>query len=145
MATWIDLLDPSEQELRDCLPESIHDEALERLLMSARQGDEPRPRLERQGDYVFGILLSAVAVPDEDRVYYQEIDFVLTRESMVTVRKTPERGTPFDIERVKAVVNPEDRPGMIAYRLIDEVIEDYLDLIDTLNEEVEELDDHIED
>ena len=44
---------------------------------------------------------------------------------MVTVRKTPERGTPFDIERVKAVVNPEDRPGMIAYRLIDEVIEDY--------------------
>ena len=145
MATWIDLLDPSEQSLRDCLPESIHHEALERLMTSARQGDEPRPRLERQGDYVFGILLSAVAVPDEDRVYYQEIDFVLTREAMVTVRKTPERGTPFDIERVKAVVNPEDRPGMIAYRLIDEVIEDYLDLIDTLNEEVEELDDHIED
>ena len=93
MATWIDLLDPSEQSLRDCLPESIHDEALERLLTSARQGNEPRPRLERQGDYVFGILLSAIAVPDEDRVYYQEIDFVLTRETMVTVRKTPSRGS----------------------------------------------------
>ena len=34
---------------------------------------------------------------------------------------------------------------MFAYRLIDEVTEDFLDLIDSLNEEVEELDDHIED
>src|SRR6187401_1309188 len=127
MTNWMDLLDPSEQSLRDCLPESIHHEALERLLTSARQGTEPRPRLERQGDYVLGILLSAVAVPDEDRVYYQEIDFVLTRETMVTVRKTPERGAPFDIERVKAVVNPEDRPGMIAYRLIDEELDDHIE------------------
>ena len=33
---------------------------------------------------------------------------------------------------------------MIAFRLIDEVVEDYLDLVDKLNEEVEELDDHVE-
>jgi magnesium transporter len=145
MTTWVDLLDPPEQELHDALPESIHEEALERLLSPAMHGDEPRPRLERQGTYVFGILLSAVAVPEQDRVYYQEIDFVLTRETMLTVRKTPEGGKPFAIDRVKAVVRPDDRPGMIAFRLIDEVIEDYLDLIDTLNDEVEELDDHIED
>ena len=43
MATWIDLLDPSEQSLRDCLPESIHHEALERLMTSARQGTSRGP------------------------------------------------------------------------------------------------------
>ncbi len=31
----------------------------------------------------------AVAVPEEDLVYYQEVDFVLTRQRIVTVRKTP--------------------------------------------------------
>ena len=93
MATWTDLLDPSEQSLRDCLPESIHDEALDAPPDVGSPGNEPRPRLERQGDYVFGILSSAIAVPDEDRVYYQEIDFVLTRETCVTVRKTPSRGS----------------------------------------------------
>jgi len=94
---------------------------------------------------VFGILLVAVAVPEEDRVYYQEIDVVLTKDKAITVRKTPEKGEPFDIERVKAVVHPEDGPGMIAYRIIDEVVEDYLDLIDAMSDEVEELDDHVED
>jgi len=144
MATWVDLLDPSDQELHDALPESIHEGALGLLLAPAQHEDEPRPRLEGQGDYVFGILLVAVAVPDEDRVFYQEIDLVLTDDRVITVRKTPEKGTPFDIERVKTNVRPGDRPGMIAYHLIDEVVEDYLDLIDAMSDEVEELDDHIE-
>ena len=113
--------------------------------MSARQGDEPRPRLERQGDYVFGILLIAVAVPDEDRVYYQEIDFVLTKDNGHRSQDARERGSRSTSSGSSAVVSPGDRPGMIAYRLIDEVIEDYLDLVDTMNEEVEELDDHVED
>ena len=38
---------------------------------------------------MLGLLLVAVAVPEEDVVYYQEIDFVLSRERIVTVRKTP--------------------------------------------------------
>ncbi len=144
-ATWVDLLDPTEQQLHDALPETIHEGALKLLSQPAKHEDEPRPRLEGQGEYVFGILLVAVAVPEEDRVFYQEIDLVLTKETVVTVRKTPEKGTPFDIERVKAAVRATDDAGMIAYRLVDEVVEDYLDLIDALNDEIEDLDDHIED
>src|SRR5262245_10341673 len=132
MANWVDLLDPTEQELHDALPDSIHEGALKLLLQRAQHEDEPRPRLEGQGEDVFGILLVAVAVPAEDRVYYQEIDLVLTKDMAVTVRKTAQNGRPFDIERVKVEVRPEDGPGMIAYRIVDEVIEDYLDLIDAL-------------
>ena len=144
-ATWVDLLDAGAQELRDALPETIHESALDVLREPARHEDEPRPRLDGQGDYVFGVLLVAVAVREEDRVYYQEIGLVVAPELVVTVRKTPERGTPFDMDRVKAAVRDTDDAGMIAYRVVDEVVEDYLDLIDTMNDEIEELDDHIED
>src|SRR6266540_1198668 len=142
---WIDLLDPSEKELHDALPESIHEGALKLLMQPARHEDEPRPRLEGQGEYVFGILLVAVAVEEEDRVYYQEIDLVVTKDAVVTVRKTPEKGEPFEIERCKASIRDTDDSGMVVYRLVDWVVEDYLDLIDAFNDEIEELDDHIED
>jgi magnesium transporter len=143
-AKWVDLLDPDEKTLHDALPEHIHESALELLLAPAKHEDEPRPRLQAQGDYVFGILLVAVAVPEEDRVFYQEIDLVLTAHSILTVRKTPEKGAPFSLERVKPSIKPEDGPGMIAYRIADEVLEDYLDLVDALNDEIEELDDQLE-
>ena len=145
MATWVDLLDPTPQELHAALPEEIHESALELLKAPPKHEDEPRPRLEGQGEYVFGILLTAVAVREEDRVYYQEIDLVLTKEKAITVRKTPENGEPFRIERCRDVIRPSDPTGMVAYRIVDEVIEDYLDLVDALTDEIEELDDHIED
>src|SRR5581483_8264575 len=47
---WVDLLDPSAEQLTQRLPADIHDRALEQLLEPIRHGDEPRPRLESQGD-----------------------------------------------------------------------------------------------
>src|SRR5919201_1841480 len=95
-ATWIDLLDPSEEELRRRAPRALHPMALDQLLAPAKHEDEPRPTLEGHGDYVFGIFLVAVAVPEEDRVFYQEVDVVVTPEAILTVRKTPPRDRPFD-------------------------------------------------
>jgi magnesium transporter len=141
---WVDLLDPDEQTLHDALPRDVHESALDILRAPAKHEDEPRPRFQGQGDYVLGVLLTAVAVPEEDRVFYQEVDLVLTKDSVLTVRKTPEKGEPFSIERVKPVIRPDDSPGMVAFRLVDEVLEDYLDLVDALGDEIEELDDHIE-
>src|ERR1051325_11448951 len=68
--------------------------AMEQLLAPAQHEDEPRPKLESQGDYVFGQFLVPVLVTEEDEVFYQEIDLVITREAIVTVRKTPEDGRP---------------------------------------------------
>ena len=74
MAEWVDLLDPVEEELKKVLPPQIHERALEQLLEPARHDDEPRPRLEGHDHYVFGVFLLPVAVREEDRVFYQEID-----------------------------------------------------------------------
>jgi magnesium transporter len=146
MGRWIDLVDPTREELERVVPDDLHGSALEQLLAPAQHADEPRPKLESHGEYVFGVFLVAVAVKDKDDVYYQEVDVVMTREVVVTVRKTPEGGKPpYDTEPAKAACRPDESIGMIVYRLVDDIAERYLDLIDELNDEIDELEDHVED
>jgi len=106
------------------------------------EGRMPRPSIKSHGSYVLGLLLAAVAVPEEDIVYYQEVDFVLSRDRIVTVRKTPDGRPPFDptdVGNVCDAVSHEHSPGMIAYLLVDDVAERYIDLLDALDDEMEEL------
>jgi magnesium transporter len=142
---WVDLIDPPEEELRKHLPEDIHPSALAVLLAPHLHDDEPRPRIVSHGTYVIGVLLVAVAVAAENRVYYQEVDFVLTPEKLVTVSKTPPDEQPFDPRPAKDACHAREPVGMYAFRLLDEVAERYLDLIDTLNDEIDDFEDHIDD
>src|SRR5439155_4396414 len=145
MAEWIDLIDPTPEELREKLPREIYESALEQLLAPAEHEDEPRPTLQGHGDYVFGVFLVAVAVPDEDDVFYQEIDLVITHDTLLTVRKTPPGNrAACDVAIVKKTVKADDSAGMMAYRLVDEIAERYLDLVDALDEEIDELEDKVE-
>jgi magnesium transporter len=145
-AEWIDLVDPTPDELRAKAPRELEEPALDRLLAPPEHEDEPRPTLQGHGDYVFGVFLVAVAKPEDDLVFYQEIDLVLTHETLLTVRKTPPGGHPVcDVGIVKKSVKPSDSAGMMAYRLLDEIAERYLDLVDTLDGEIDELEDKVED
>jgi len=144
VAEWIDLLDPSEDELRKHLPEDMQESALNLLREPAQQAHEPRPTLQGHGSYVFGVFLVAVAVRDENRVYYQEIDVVATSERLITVSKTPPGEKSFDPRPAKEACNPDDSGGMMLYRLVDDIAERYLDLIDDVDEEIDELEDVVE-
>src|SRR5947208_11525220 len=111
-ATWIDLLDPTPEELKAKAPRELEETALEVLLDKPEHDDEPRPTLQGHGDYIFGVLLVARALADEDAIYYQEIGLVITREAILTVRKTSADGQPpFDLEPVRAIVRETDTPG----------------------------------
>jgi magnesium transporter len=146
VAEWIDLLDPTEDELRAALQRDVHARTLEQLLRPARQDDEPRPRLEGQDGYVFGVFLIPIAIRDEDRFFYQELDLVTDRERLVTVRKTPELGHPFDPRPAQESVRSggDQRTGLMVYRLVDLIAEYFLDLVDALDDEIDELEDGIE-
>jgi magnesium transporter len=141
---WTDLIDPTAEELQAHLPEHLHPAARELLLAPLVHDDEPRPRIESHGDYIVGVLLVAVAVPSEDRVYYQEIDFILMPDRFLTVSKTPPDEHPFDPQEAKDACRPDEEIGMYLYRLVDQVAEHYLDLIDSLNDEIDELEDQVE-
>jgi len=144
-ATWIDLLDPNADELREKAPRELEETAIAQMLAPPQHEDEPRPTLQGHGDYVFGVFLIAVAVPEDDSIYYQEIDLVLTHDTLLTVRKTPPGGRPAcDVAVVQRTAKPEDSAGLLAYRLLDEIAERYLDLVDALDEEIDELEDKVE-
>jgi magnesium transporter len=141
---WIDLVDPSAAELHEALPERVHATALAALLAPHEHDDEPRPRLESHGDYVLGILLLPIEVANEDRLYYQEIDFVATTEVLLTVSKTPPGEKPFDPAPAKDACRAHDDVGMFVYHLVDEVAEGYLDVVDALDDEIDGLEDLVE-
>jgi magnesium transporter len=146
MSHWIDLLDPSEEELRRHAPRTLEHRALEELLRPADPDGGTRPVLQGHGAYVFGVLLVAILDPDRDQLYYQEVDILATRDRVVTVRKTPPGQKPFDPAGVQEVcaVHEHIPPGKVVYHLVDEVAERYIDLLDDVDGEIDELEENIE-
>jgi magnesium transporter len=139
---WIDLLDPDEATIRAHTPVELHESAVARL---ARSADQPRPTIEGHGSYVLIVVLAAVAVPEEDRIFYQEVDLVVTHEQLMLVRKTPPSGRPFDSAGAATACAPGESTAMHALHIVDTVAERYIDLIDALNDEIDELEDHLDD
>jgi magnesium transporter len=142
---WVALVDPTEDEVRAHLREDLHPAALALLFAPLAHDTVPRPRIESHGNYVVGVLVIPVAVPRNTTIYYQEVDFVLTRDQLVTVSKTPPGGRPFEPTPAMEACQPGEEIGMQFFRLVDYVAEGYLDLIDTVNDEIDELEDHVED
>lgn len=141
MGEWIDLLDPSPDELRAVLPASLHESDFAQLEAPGAGG---RTGLAVHDDHVFGIVLVAVADPAGDDVFYQEIDIVLTAERLVTARKTTPGRRAFDSSALRATGRADEPVGRYLYRLLDDVADRCLDLVDDIEEEIGELEDHIE-
>jgi magnesium transporter len=139
VAEWIDLLDPDRAAIEEALPPEIHRDVVDRLLAPLLHDDEPRPRLAGRKTYVFGVLVTPIVLPDQDAVSFQEVDFVATRERVVTVRKTTPRCLPLALDLPK-----EERAGLIVAALADAVAESFLAAVDALDDEVDTLDDEVE-
>jgi magnesium transporter len=140
---WIDLVDPTADQLKAALPAHVHSTAMEALLAPHEHSDEPRPRIDSHDDYVLGILLLPIEVPTENRLYYQEIDFVATMDMLVTVSKTPPGEKAFDPAPAKDACRAHEDVGMYVYHLVDEVGEGFLDIIDVLDDKIDELEDMV--
>jgi len=144
LTRWNDVIDPDDDALRQAWPEELHSQAVEALLAPMAPASEARPKLESHGDYVLGVLLAPVAVTDEDRVYYQEVDLVLGADRVLTVRKTPMDGTPIHLAGVHALRPEQMSAGMVVYHVVDQVAEAFLKLVDDLQEEIDELEDNVD-
>lgn len=141
---WIDLVDPTREELHSSLPVHVDPEVVEALAARPGEGREPRPLLEGHGAYVFGVLMAARPLPDETRIAYQEVDLVATPGLLVTVRKTPRRGVPFDPASLRPAAEQDAPVGALVQRLVDEMADTYLTSLDEVYAEIEELEDAID-
>ena len=141
---WIDLLDPTREELLAALPSGIDPDVLETL--TAPPGDEhTRPLMESHGAYVLGVLLDGQALPDDNRIVYREVDVVAIPDLVVTVRKTPEVGTPWDPAPLEIAAARGVPVGELLFRLIDDVAASFLDVVLALDAQIDELEEHIDD
>ena len=145
MSNWIDLLDPTDEEIRAHAPEDLEPRLLELFTRPADPTDGARPFLRGFGSYVAGAAVAAVLEPARDRLYYQEVDVIVTRERVVTIRKTPAGAEPYDPAAVHDICAQKSHvpPGKVVYYLFEDIAERYLDLVDGLDDEVDELEENI--
>jgi magnesium transporter len=138
---WIDLCDPDEQTLRAALPVAIHETAMTRILGPARA--EPRPRLQSQGNYIFGVL-ALPAVRSDGQLVFQEVNLIANLDVLVTVRKTPAGHTAceFDAARNTALRNGSP-PGLCLHAVVDEIAERFLTMVDGFDVQIDELEDEV--
>jgi magnesium transporter len=139
VADWVDLLDPDRAALEQALPADTHDDVIDRLLAPLVHDDEPRPRLDGRKTYVFGVLVTPTVLSERDAVVFQEVDFVATRDRVVTVRKSAAHCEPFELDLPR-----DGRAGLIVAALADAVSESFLAAVDALDDEVDALDDDVE-
>ena len=142
---WIDLVDPTRDEILHALPGYVDPEVVEALAAPPDPAREPRPLLEAHGRYVFGVLVATRPVSDDRIVEPLEIDVVATVDLLVTVRKSPESGVPFDPAAVQPSADDSRPVGELVYRLVDDVAETYLDMLDAIYGHIDDLEDRIDD
>jgi Mg2+ and Co2+ transporter CorA len=139
VAEWIDLLDPERAAIEDVLPTDVDADVVDRLVAPLVHDDEPRPRLTGRRTYVFGVLVTPIVLTEEAKVYFHEVDFVATRELVVTVRKTTPHCPPLALDLPR-----DERAGLIVAELADTVAEAFLSAVDALDDKVDALDDDVE-
>jgi len=133
---WHNVLDPASPEL-DQLAEryKLHPLHIE----DCRHRDQ-RAKIEDAPGYLFTVL-KPVHINQEGDFVAVDMDVFLGADFLITVEETecPEVGGL--ISRVKKAMAAEARPDRIYYRIMDELVDSYLPLLDKLNDTIDELED----
>jgi magnesium transporter len=144
-ARWLDLVDPTREELLGALPGHVDPEIVELGTTPTAGMRAARPVLEGHGAYVFGIAVAALPAPEHDRIEHQEIDFVATQDLLVTVRKASSGGgAPFDPAGLRHAADQGLPVGQLVQRLLDEVADTHVDALDSVYAAIEELEDALD-
>jgi magnesium transporter len=76
---------------------------------------------------------------------FQEICMVATHDRIVTVRKSSRDGAAYDLGPLQAAVDAGLPTGTLVHRLVDDVTDSYLDLLDRIYAQIDRLEDEIDD
>ncbi len=142
-ARWLDLVDPSREELEAALPPGVDPDVVDELLATPQPGRDPHPGIEAHGSYVYGALV-VMSTASAERLAYQEIHFVATPDRLVTVRKTPSADIDYDMAVLRSASEPTP-VGVLVHRLVDDVADTYLDVLDAVYSDIDGLEDEIDD
>jgi magnesium transporter len=135
---WMAVRDPEPHELEKLKDEfDLHPLAVE----DARHGHQ-RPKFEEYGEELFMVL--HMIEPDGDDLRVGEVDIFVARNYVLSVRSRSERN--FSDVRARCEREPEllqYGTGYILYALIDAVVDRYFPILDSLETQLENIEDRI--
>jgi magnesium transporter len=133
---WIGLYEPDEHEFESVRREfNLHELAVEDAIQAHQ-----RPKLEVYDDSLFVVLKTARYLEAEEVVEFGEIMLFLGPQFVVTVRHKPAselRGVRKQIESRPDLLR--FGPSAVLYAIVDRVVDDYLPVIDGLDEDIKEV------
>jgi magnesium transporter len=139
---WVALFDPTRQEIDEMAAEfGLHALAVE----DARKGHQ-RPKIEEYDDSLFAVLHTVEASPDDPAAPLTsgEVDIFVGRNYILSVRHRTQKG--FTDVRARCEREPEllrHGSGFVLYALMDTVVDRYFPILDTMESELEQIEERI--
>lgn len=137
---WANVSDPTGKDFDELAEEfNFHPLSIE----DCRNAHQ-RPKIEEFKGYYFIVLYEAEMVGPDDDLELRELNIFLGPNFLVTVHSRPIRA----IETAKRLWaewgdRSEQGAGLLAYLLIDAIVDDYLPLLDVLSDRMDDLEDDI--
>jgi len=137
---WADVSDPTSSDFEELAEEF----GFHHLSIEDCRTEHQRPKVEEYAGYYFIVLYEAELVDGGKRLELRELNIFLGKNYLVTVHSRPIRA----LETAKRLWHEWlDRSdlgsGVIAYLLIDAIVDDYLPLLDVLSDHMDDLEDSI--
>ena len=137
---WADVSDPTGQDFIELADEF----GFHHLSIDDCRNQHQRPKVEEYPGYYFIVLYEASLAGPNDVLELRELNIFLGKNYLVTVHTRPIRG----IETARRLWGEwADRSelgsGLLAYLLIDAIVDDYLPLLDIVSERMDNLEDSI--
>lgn len=140
LVVWANVSDPTSQDFEDLAEEfDFHHLSIEDC-----RNEHQRPKVEEYTGYYFLVLYEASLVGGQDILELRELNIFLGKNYLVTVHSRPIRA----IETARRLWSEwldrsELGSGMLAYLLIDAIVDDYMPLLDIISERMDDLEDSI--
>jgi magnesium transporter len=131
---WVDVLDPSEHELRE-LGDRF---SIDPLTLQEIANETVFPKVDDWGAYVFVVLHGASR--RQDRLTTSELDFVLGKNYLITLHRAESPTVSYVIENsLRAPAFSRGGPDEMFGRIAETQGQRYLPLLDALDHHIEEL------
>jgi magnesium transporter len=137
---WADVSDPTSEDFLELAEEfGFHPLSIE----DCRNAHQ-RPKVEEYPGYYFIVLYEAELVGAHDKLELRELNIFLGANYLVTVHSRPIRAVETAARLWKEWTDrAEHGAGMVAYLLIDAIVDDYMPLLDILSERMDDIEDQI--
>ena len=137
---WADVSDPTSEDFLALAEEfNFHPLSIEDC-----RNPHQRPKVEEYPGYYFIVLYEAELTGPHDNLELRELNIFLGKNYLVTVHSRPIRA----VETARRLWHEwtdraEHGAGLLAYLLMDAVVDDYMPLLDVLSERMDDLEDQI--